>query len=361
LGVYDCLTGRNLMCYLGRGENEQEITALCLLLQKKLATAPLSIVTDYKPAWDRGIRNVFPETLLIRDGFHTVQLINQAIFKELSAMAKDLFTKPIKEIKTFYQAIKKDQWRGTTSIFVPEHPSVIEFTSLYVLLGKLYRMEELSCFIREFNEVLLTLDHLDTSSTQLLRAELCKRLPTNGLTPKNVRYYKQKLKGAFSLLLRSVRHQIEEDKKEFVQRKYILLKRPENLSSQEEEILHAFLIQFPALRKHRELSLRISNISHVPPETLTLSIITDIRLWKDAGDPLQAAVKTLKKNVQEIFNFTRVFPKRVPYKFIKKIRTGPEPSMRKIKDTARMKFGFRTPQMSQLYLEQQLQCQVIVI
>lgn len=93
------------MCYLGRGENEQEITTLCLLLKEKLAEHPKSIVTDYKPAWDRGIRKVFPETLLIRDGFHTVQLINQAIFKELSAISKELFTKPIKEIKTFSLAI----------------------------------------------------------------------------------------------------------------------------------------------------------------------------------------------------------------------------------------------------------------
>lgn len=285
------------MCYLGRGENEQEITTLCLLLKEKLAEHPKSIVTDYKPAWDRGIRNVFPETLLIRDGFHTVQLINQAIFKELSAISKELFTKPIKELKTLYLAIKKESWCGSAITFVPEHASVKEFPSFYALLVKLYIIKEFQWFIPELNKVMLILERLSTSSARLLRDELLKRLPPNGLTPKSFPYYQKKLKGAFSLLMRVVRHQIEQAKKAFGQMKYTLLKRSENLSSQESDALNEFLTKSPEFKKHRELSLRISDIYHVPPETLTKSIITDIELWEEAGNPLQAAVKTLKKNV----------------------------------------------------------------
>jgi hypothetical protein len=289
-----------------------------------------------------------------------VQLIDHAIFKELSAISKELFTKPIKEIKNFYQTIKKDKWCGTALTFVPEHAVVQEFTYFYALLVKLYRIKEFQCFLPELNEVMRILENLTQSSAQSLRNELLKRLPTNGLTPRNFPYYQKKLKGAFSLLIRAVRHRIEQDKKEFGRMKYTLLKRDENLSSHESGALNDFLIIFPEFEKYRELSLRISDIYHVPPETLTHSIITDIQLWEDAGDPLQAAVKTLKKNVQEIFNFTQVFPKKVPYEFIKKVRTGPEPTMRKIKDVVRSKFGFRTPEMSQFYLEQQLKCQVIV-
>ena len=85
-----------------------------------------------------------------------------------------------------------------------------------------------------------------------------------------------------------------------------------------------------------------------------------ITLWDGAGADLQAAVKTLKKNVREIFNFLRVFPKNTPNALYKKVRTSPEPVMRKIKDVVRTRFGLRTSEQSQLYLEQQLKCQVII-
>ncbi len=348
------------MCYLGRGENEQEITTLCLLLKEKLAKDPISIVTDYKPAWDRGIRRVFPDTLLIRDGFHTVQLINQAIFKELKAISKDLFAKPIRAIKRLYQAIKKDKWQGTELTLVPEHAIAQEFQYFYTLLIKLYITDALQDFIQELKSVMEVLEKLGTNSAQLLAKELRRRLPKNGLTQENMKYYQKKLTGAFSLLIRTVRHQLEHEKKEFISMQYTLLKREENSSLPESEALNAFFKKFPDFKKYRALSLRISNIYHVPPGLLTRSIILNIKLWEDAGEPLVAAVNTLKKNVQEILNFTRMVPKKGQKELMKKVRTGPEPMMRKIKDIVRNKFGLRTPEMAQYYLESQLSCQVIV-
>lgn len=331
-----------------------------MLLKEQLAKDPISIVTDYNPAWDRGIRHVFPETLLIRDGFHTVQLINQAIFKDLKAISKELFAKPIKAIKCLYHAIKKDKWAGTEIILVSEHAITREFQYFYTVLVKLYTIDELSPFVQELKRVMEVLEKVRTNSAQLLVNELRKRLPKNGLTPKNLKYYKKNLTGAFSLLMRAVRHQLEHEKKEFARMKYTLVKRDENLSNPESAALNTFLKKFPEFMKYRALALRISNIYHVPPELLTKSIILNIKLWAEAGAPLVAAVNTLKKNVQEILNFTRVFPKKTQKELLKKVRTGPEPTMRKIKDVVRNRFGLRTPQMAQYYLESQLSCQVII-
>ncbi|MHA1325409.1 MAG: hypothetical protein ACTSRL_21670 [Candidatus Helarchaeota archaeon] len=44
----------------------------------------------------------------------------------------------------------------------------------------------------------------------------------------------------------------------------------------------------------------------------------------------------------------------------KKVRMSPEPVMRKVKDVVRTRFRLRTAPMSQLYLEQQLKCPVII-
>lgn len=348
------------MCYLGRGENEQEITTLCLLLEEKLKEHPKSIVTDYKPAWDLGIKKVFPKSLIIRDGFHTVQLINRAIFKELVALSNNIHVEPIKETKQLYWAIKKDAWHGDDISFIPKHDVLKEFKFIYTLLVALYNIKDHVSFTEELGVIMSALQKLDTENSLFLWNELIRRLPKNGLTRKNVKYYKKKLKGALSLAMREFRRQLEREKKHFNVMRYVLVKREENFNCNDFNLLQDFLKKFPEFTKYRELSLRISNIYHVSPQLLTDSIITGIILWDDAGAPLKAAVKTLKKNVREIFNFKRAFRKKVPNEFYKRVRTGPEHAMRKVKDVIRDRFGLRTPEMSKFYLEHQLGCQVIV-
>jgi len=348
------------MCYLGRGENEREINTFCLLLQEKLKEAPKSLAIDYKPAWDRGIKRVFPGTLIIRDGFHTVQLINRAIFKDFKAISKKVFATPITETRSLYQAIRSDEWQGNTIRFVPTYDIVKEFKYLHALLVNLYNIGDLQGFIRELDNVRCIMKKLNTKHSLCLGEELLNRLPKNGLSQKSLKYFKTKLKGALSRVMRMFRRRIEQEKKEFTSMRYLLLKRVEKLTCYESESLAQFLKKFPHFKKYRELSLRISDIYHLPPSSLTDSIITGITLWDEAGADLQAAVKTLKKNVREIFNFLRVFPKNTPNALYKKVRTSPEPVMRKIKDVVRTRFGLRTSDQSQLYLEQQLKCQVII-
>jgi len=66
-----------------------------------------------------------------------------------------------------------------------------------------------------------------------------------------------------------------------------------------------FLLRFPKFKRYLELSLRILNIYHMHPELLKDKIITDFKLWNNPHPLVKAAVKTLKKNIKEIFNFTK--------------------------------------------------------
>jgi len=163
-----------------------------------------------------------------------------------------------------------------------------------------------------------------------------------------------------SLVIRRFRRQLERDKKELSRGKYLLVTRPENLSKPGVKKLEKFLLKFPKFKRYRELSLRISNIYHVPTNQLTETIITGIKLWKDASSNLKAAVKTLNKNVNKIFNFTHLFPAGTPDKYYRKVRVSNEYSMRKVKDVVRERYGFRNTEMTQLYLENKLNCQVIL-
>ena len=85
------------MCYLERGEDQQEIGKFLVLLKKKLGAQPKSIVVNYKPAWDVAIKRVFPNTMIIRDGFHTVQLISRAILKSIQKLTKQIYSVLIRD------------------------------------------------------------------------------------------------------------------------------------------------------------------------------------------------------------------------------------------------------------------------
>ena len=348
------------MCYLGRSEKEEEITPLLLFLKKELKDDPISIAIDYSTAIDKAIKKVFPHTKIIRDGFHTVQLINKAILKELTVNSRKMYTFPINEIKQLYQQIKKDKFQGKCINLMPRNKFIKNFKYFYSLLVKLYKKNDLLGFIKDLNSVVFELRSFNTNYSHIFWNELINRLPSNGLTEKNLKYYRKKVNGAMSLVMRQFRRQLEREKKDFSKGKYLIVTRSENLTEIGAELLKSFLEKFPNYSRYRELSLRISNIYHLPPNLLTKSIITDIKLWKDAIPDLKAAVKTLNKNINKIFNFKYIFKEGTPDKYYRKIRTNNEYSMRKVKDVVRKRFGFRNKEMTRLYLENKLKCPVFL-
>ena len=348
------------MCYLGRGENQQEIEKFLTLFKEKLSKPPKSIVVDYKPAWDIAIKRVFPDTMIIKDGFHTVQLVNRAILKCLQKLTNKIYSTPIRDTIKLYQLIKKDNWAGNINNFNSTNKFIKEFKYYYQILVKLYKKEELIEFKTGLNNILNKLSDLNTEYSILLYHELINRLPPNGLTEKNLKYYKIKLRASLSKVMRIFRRQLEVEKKELKNARFLVLKRAENLSIHEKECLEKLLSQFSILKKYRALPLRISDIYHKLAEKLKADIILGIKLWADAEEELKAAVKTLKKNVKEILNFRHIIPEKKKEIMYRKIRSSPEYSMKKIKKVMRNRYGLKTKNATQLYLENQLKCPVII-
>lgn len=266
----------------------------------------------------------------------------------------------IKEIKKLYQAIKQHIWQGDAIDFKFKNTIVSQFQYFYKLVTELFKTDQLNRFETCLDTILEKLVQHGTNFSKQLREDLMNRLPKNGLTEKNLKYYRQKVKGALSLVMRQFRRKLECTNRDFNKVKSLLLKRPENLSNHESRFLAKYLKKYPEFCKYRKLSMRISNIYHDPPEKLTRFIIEDIELWEGAHSELKHAIKTLKKNVDKIFNFLPLYSAKKYKKYSKISRVTPEPQVRKIKDLYRVKFGFRTIETTQLLLENQLNCPVFV-
>ncbi|MHA1379177.1 MAG: hypothetical protein ACTSRG_12415 [Candidatus Helarchaeota archaeon] len=56
----------------------------------------------------------------------------------------------------------------------------------------------------------------------------------------------------------------------------------------------------------------------------------------------------MKKNVNEIFNFTKLPHTKMIKKYYKKVRVSPESNVKKVKDLVRKKIGFRIVNMARL-------------
>jgi len=133
-----------------------------------LSKPPKSIVVDYKPAWDIAIKRVFPDTMIIKDGFHTVQLVSRAILKGLQKLTNKIYSTPIRDTIKLYQLIKKDNWAGNINNFNSTNKFIKEFKYYYQILVKLYKKEGLIEFKPGLNNILNKLSDLNTENSILL-------------------------------------------------------------------------------------------------------------------------------------------------------------------------------------------------
>jgi len=344
---------------LGRRENEEEIRTFLSILKHEMKLKPDFFVADYKSSWEVAMNKVFPNAQIIRCGFHTVQLINRALTKDLNRFSRKIYGSVIKEIRKFYQTLRREGWKGKNIEIKIKNKDLLQFRAYQHQLEKLFIESDLTRFKSTLNSIYGYLDRFDSEYAEKLKDEIKSRVPRNGLTKKNFVYFLKKLKGAFSLVLRQFRLRLEEKRKEFNTARFLLFKRPERLSTSESTFLDAFLRKYPQFEKYRLISIRISNIYHLPYNRLKESIITGIELWKEAHNDLKAAINTIRKNKTKILNFIKLknieHLKNPP----KSVRSSPEYQMRKIKKLIRRKYGFRNKNTTKLLLQKELKCPVI--
>jgi len=106
-----------------------------------------------------------------------------------------------------------------------------EFKYYYQILSN-YIKRGFAEFKNLLNNLLNKLSDLNTEYSILMYSELISRVLLNGLIEKNLKHYKIKLKASPSKMIRTFRSQLEVEKKEFKNARFLILKRAENLSKQ---------------------------------------------------------------------------------------------------------------------------------
>ena len=226
----------------------------------------------------------------------------------------------------------------------------------YVALRKLKRIKDVSGFEKSFFGFLRKLNDGFNQFNLFFAEELSQRLPTNGLTAKNLKEFKKKIFQAQRKVLRIFREQIEGEKKRFSECRFLLLTRPERLSAANSRILNQFLTDYSEFQKYRDLSLQLGEAFRLTSRHRAEDLIKNLKIWDNAHLDLEAAIKTLKAHQVELLRFHDFMPSREKLVRMKGIRCVAEYQMRAVKKLYRAKFGFRTKKNTRNYLQGALNC-----
>ena len=135
--------------------------------------------------------------------------------------------------------------------------------------------------------------------------------------------------------LRRAREEREVKKKEFAQVKFLLLKRPENLSKKEGEKLKTFLQGNPWASVPRETLLKYYELLDDPTGKDTSLDFLEALAKPESHDWLRSAVTTLKAKKEYVFNFAKAWDAHPKWRSVRGFKVNPEHVMKKVNAVAR--------------------------
>ena len=189
---------------------------------------------------------------------------------------------------------------------------------------------------------------------------LAPKLPKKRFARKGLARFKTEMRKQWRTVLRGARQEREASKKEFAEAKFLLLKKPENLSEWEGRRLKTFLQANPWARVPRETLLRFYALLDDPVGKDTSLDFLDALVGPEFHDWLRSAVATLKAKRENVFNFVKVWQAHPGWRDIRGLKVNPEHVMKKVNAIARAQYSFRSDESARFRLERALNCPVII-
>ena len=227
--------------HVGKGENSEEIEKALWNLKEILPFDPLMITVDFAQAWFEPIKKVFPNSAIQIDLFHVMQDLIKALSKDLIRYKNEMYDNYINNAKKLANNTLKCQKEGIFSNIKLENLTIEKIQDGFLKLNNFFKETDPSIFKSKIMSYIENIYNLSTPWGNFLGDELIKRLPTNDLTQKNLKYYKANIFKAFRNMLRYIRKEKEADKKKFSQIKSLIVTSPEKLTESNEKILNTYL------------------------------------------------------------------------------------------------------------------------
>ena len=345
---------------MANGENEKEVTSFLQKLKPTLPFLPYFVIIDFADALIAGVKSIFPEAQIGHDYFHTSQLLNRGLLKELVRLQKKIFNTPIHKFRKIRKNSIEAEKTGKLPIYHPKLPTHICAWNVYKKIFHMGNNQTCSAFLFEWNKLKSDKNILKWSRTKNWIESFENSLPRCGLTPKNYQKFWKKLRQGWRRMIRKDRITLEDQKKEFTKAKYVILKNPNNMNKFDRKELRKYLKIFPNLREIREavrkFHYQFKALSQYRP---TLNFLQDL-VKKDSHQKLKAAIHTLMKQQEYISAYRSILAQHPSLKKGKSIRSNREELNHLVNNVVRTQFGFRSIPSARIRIEGILNCPVII-
>lgn len=263
---------------------------------------------------------MYGENVIQIDLFHVMQLLNNGIKADLLKYREKRFDAERRELCSLrnwvnsIQKIVNDVRDFSIALRIignlPEvkstHKSSSKCAKLTSEVLDLLRLDAPTQFFKELREFLNGLngtnDQLANFSDNMLNVMPKKRFTEKGM----LRVKKEILKKLKTYYL-ELRKPIDEESVQFHHDFHIVFFQPEKLTLKRKEKLVSFLTLHPELKKYREMTLLVGELSRLPYDKIDGHQIEDLRENPLYSNKLNTAIRTIKKQEANILRFVDFF------------------------------------------------------
>ena len=318
------------------------------------------MIIDFAEALSAAVKKIFPEAQIGHDYFHTSQLLNRGLLKELVHLQRTNFQKPIKELRNLRKQSIEAEKNGKIPQLKLENASHMIAWKVYSEIFGLKDHPNLKSFLNAWTNFKKNSTLFTWPGTKSLIDSVEQMLPNCGFSSKNFVKFWKKMCQTWRTLIRKERKIFEDDKKDFTKAKFVILMNPDNMETLDKIALRKALKKFPNLRDIREVVRTFHYQFKAPSHSWrSLSFLQKI-VKKDSHQRLKAAVNTLVEHEDEIFAYRMILEKYPHLRKQKSIRSNREELNRKINNVARAQFGLRSTPSARIRIEGILNCSIIV-
>lgn len=321
-------------------ESHKTVANALFHAKSALGINPELVVHDLSPNIFAAVSEIYGSQKSAVDPFHVMQDLNRAIQKDLSRFQTRRFEKELKEFKVlrnFINDIQKKESISKISQQSPHKPPSCEHNHICSLLCQtvtqnvlnLLTIKDKQLFFQKIRKYLKKLKSDKRVEVSRFALNMERKLPKRAITEKAYTRTMKELFKKLKTLYLCFRKPLEQEKKRFNKKRWVIFYQPENLTPKRARLLARLLQTYPELESYRDLTLTIGSIYRLPQNMIHENIIDDLIPQTNWGPELFACISTFKRKSAAIFRFLDFYKKNPDLP--KRCRTNMEYQNRRVK------------------------------
>ena len=318
---------------------------------------------DFSTRIESGVETIFPNIIIQKCVFHSIQLLTRGLIKELIQIKKAYLLDHIEEwneLRRHTISLEKNEkgkrkfqltfddtkyaWQiygRLRDVLSRENPRQIERELLsFFSVSQFIRWKGKQVFLQKYDEI-FTKRQLKFSN-------------------KGMKYVIPKIYNAWRGAIRELRKELEVSKSHFNKIKYLILMNPLNMKSYHNKKLRKYLKEFPWLRHYRKVLVKFYYQFHMPPEKRRSLRFLSRLITEDSHPWLKSAVHTLIENEEQVFRFQHFHEYYPKIKASKSMKVVNESSNKLLTQLYQTQCGMRTIKNLRMRVSNRLKCPIIV-